>query len=104
MIMNNENSIQNQIEKEAGIVLGNNWQKEFYAYINHLANTNFEKLVYLLYRIDVSEHKITALLNTKSATNAGDLIAAAILERLEEKKVTREQYQQNTDGSAEEKW
>jgi hypothetical protein len=102
--MNECSTSKQQIEKEAGIVLTDNWEKEFYELINHLANTNFEKLVYLLYRIDVNENKITALLNNKSDTNAGDLIAAAILERLEEKKVTRAKYQQSNDGSEEEKW
>ncbi len=97
-------SAKQQIEKEAGIVLSNNWEKEFYEYINHLANTNFEKLVYLLYRIDVSENKITALLNSKHATNAGDLIAKAILDRLEEKRITREKYKPTNNGSNEETW
>lgn len=102
--MQRSHTIKQQIEKEAGIILSNNWEREFYEYINHLADTNFEKLVYLLYRIDVSENKITALLNTKHATNAGDLIAKAILERLEEKRITREKFKPTNNGSNEETW
>ena len=102
--MSNEMIIKEQIEKEVGIVLQQNWQTNFHAYINHLINTDFEKLVFLLYRIDVSEKKIKALLDNTSSSNAGELIAQAIIERLEEKKVSREKYKQSGEISEDEKW
>lgn len=96
--------IKEQIEKEAGIILQDNWQATFHAYINHLINTDFEKLVFLLYRIDVSEKKIKALLDNASSSNAGELIAQAIIERLEEKKASREKYKQTGEIPEDEKW
>ncbi len=102
--MHNNNFIQEQIEKEAGIALHENWQTNFQEYINHLINNDFEKLVFLLYRIDVSEQKIKTLLDNTSALNAGKLIAEAIIERIEEKKVAREKYKQIGEISEEEKW
>jgi hypothetical protein len=102
--MHNNNFIQEQIEKEAGIALQENWQTTFQEYINHLINNDFEKLVFLLYRIDVSEQKIKTLLDNASALNAGELIAEAIIERIEEKKVAREKYKQIGEISEEEKW
>lgn len=77
---------------------------ELTAAINQLINTDFEKLVFLLYRIDVSEQKIKALLNNTTSSNAGELIAQAIIERLEEKKVSREKYKQQGEIAEEEKW
>ncbi len=72
--------------------------------INYLINTDFEKLVFLLYRIDVSELKIKSLLENTSITNAGELIAQAIIARLAEKKTSREKYKQEGEISEEDKW
>jgi hypothetical protein len=72
--------------------------------INYLINTDFEKLVFLLYRIDVSELKIKSLLENTSITNAGELIAQAIIARLAEKKASREKYKQEGEISEEDKW
>lgn len=102
--MSDDMIIKEQIEKEAGIVLQQNWQATFYEYINQLINTDFEKLVFLLYRIDVSEQKIKALLSNTTSSNAGELIAQAIIERLEEKKASRAKYKQEGEISEEEKW
>lgn len=72
--------------------------------INHLINTDFEKLVFLLYRIDVSEQKIKSLIDNAYTTNAGELIANAIIERLAEKKASREKYKQHGEIPEDEKW
>ncbi len=73
--------------------------------INDLIIKDFEKLVFVLYRIDVNEAKIKSLLATKSSTNAAELIADAIIERLHQKKVAKEIYKhQQQTASSEEKW
>ncbi len=72
--------------------------------INHLINADFEKLVFLLYRIDVNEQKIKSLLENTNTTNAGELITKAISERLAEKKASREKYKQEGEISEEDKW
>ncbi len=72
--------------------------------INWLIIHDFEKLVFILYRIDVSEAKIKTLLNKEQSNFAAPVIADAILERLEEKKVSREKYKQDPSASEEEKW
>ena len=79
-------------------------QKELVEFIRYLIQNDFEKLVFLLYRIDVYENKIKNLLNTSSNTNAEELIAQAIMERLEEKRISREKYKTNTSFDEEEKW
>lgn len=92
------------IEKEAGISLPNNWQADFVAYINHLINTDFERLIYLLYRIDVSESKIKNLLEGKHDMNAAELIAQAIIDRQIEKIEARKKFTKQTDIDEQDKW
>lgn len=72
--------------------------------INWLIIHDFEKLVFILYRIDVSEAKIKTLLNKENTNFAAPVIADAILERLAEKKASREMYKQDPPASEEEKW
>jgi hypothetical protein len=73
-------------------------------HINQLLQTNFEQLVNLLYRIDVSEKKLKQLLRDFPKEDAGTIIAALIVERQLEKINSRNRYK--TDGSfdGEEKW
>ncbi|KAF0241499.1 MAG: hypothetical protein Q8K64_10440 [Sediminibacterium sp.] len=73
--------------------------------INELILNDFEKLVFVMYRIDVNEAKIKSLLASKTDTNAAELIADAIIERLQQKKAAKEIYkQQHQAQSSEEKW
>jgi hypothetical protein len=102
--MNELLQIKEQLEKEAGIALPEDWKQTFIAYINHLADTDLEKLLYLLYRIDVNENKIKQLLEGKSGNDAGALIAQAIIERQLEKVESRKKYKQKHDIDEEEKW
>jgi hypothetical protein len=98
-------TIQQDLEKETGLVLTNNFREELAAYINQLINTDFEKLVFLLYRIDVKESAIKQLLALPSSNNAGEIIADAIIKRQLEKVVSRQQYKQPTENiPAEDKW
>jgi hypothetical protein len=74
-------------------------------YINHLIVNNFEQLVSLLYRIDVSEKKLTALLQKPQQAAAGNIIATLIIERQIEKIEARKKYNNtSTTDTTEEKW
>ena len=61
-------------------------------YINHLINTDFEKLVALLYRIDVHEDKLKHFLIDHPNEDAGKIIAALIIERTQQKINFRKQF------------
>jgi N-acetylglucosamine kinase-like BadF-type ATPase len=79
-------------------------QEQLARHINHLINTNFEKLVYYLYRIDVNETKMKQLLQTNH-DNAGEIIAAMIIDRQLQKIKSRKQFSKRDDGIDEEdKW
>lgn len=73
-------------------------------YINHLINKDFEKLVALLYRIDVNEKKLQQFLQTQMDENTAELIADLILQRQLEKIKSRQQYNRGNPFSEEEKW
>ncbi len=55
------------------------------AYVNELIMTNFERLVQLLYRIDVSEEKLKKLLRKNPESDAGIIIADLIIDRQKQK-------------------
>jgi hypothetical protein len=59
--------------------------------VNHLINTDFEKLVQLLYRVDVSESKLKKILQENAGDDAGKLIALLLIERQQEKLASRKQ-------------
>lgn len=73
--------------------------------MNQLIKSDFEKLVSLLYRIDVSEQKLKSLLQQFPGEDAGNIIATLILERQEQKLKTRKLFSQlDNDPDEEEKW
>lgn len=76
--------------------------EELSNYINHLLNTDFEKVVSLLYRIDVDENKIKKLL--ENTTNSSLIIAQAIIERQLQKIKSRQEHRRDNNISEEEKW
>ena len=74
------------------------------AYINDCIQHDFNKLVQLLYRIDVSEEKLKYILQLNPNEDAAKLIAAVIVERLAATKAARARFsttnkidQPNTD-------
>jgi hypothetical protein len=99
-----------QINKELAMeisqqITAEELQNRLAIYINDLIRHHFEKLVSLLYRIDVSEAKIKLLLQDQTDKNAADIIAALIIERQLQKIKSRRQFSQpnNRDTDAE-KW
>lgn len=99
-----------QINKELAIVLpekisAEELQQKLSVHINHLIQHNFEQLVSLLYRIDVSETKIKSLLQNSPGENAGNIIAALIIERQLQKIRSRKQFKSNDENfTGEERW
>ena len=73
------------------------------AYINYLIQNNFEKLVSILYKIDINEDKLRQLLQKNRNENAGKIIAGLIIERQLKKIDTRKNFIKK-DSAGEEKW
>ncbi len=80
-------------------------RKRLAVHINHLIQHDFQKLIFILYRIDVSEKKLKTLLQDNVGEDAGGLIASLLIERQLQKINTRREYRSRaTDEGSEEKW
>lgn len=107
--MNNQELIQ-EINKNLGMVLPQDiavdeLQEKMGEYINELIQNNFDKLIMLLYRIDVSEQKLKQLLQQQPQQDAGKMIARLIIERQLQKIKSRQQFSPRSDDfTSEEKW
>jgi len=75
------------------------------ARVNELIQTDFQKLISILYRLDVSEEKLKRLLKDHPGTDAGLIITELIIERQIEKiKSRREFTRRDKDIDEEDKW
>ncbi len=73
--------------------------------INELIKNNFDRLVQILYRIDISETRLKQVLSNNPNEDAGKIIAALLIERELQKIKSRQQFsQKDGDFSDEEKW
>ena len=98
-----------EVSKELGIILkekDHSFDKQMLAEkIDQLINTDFQKLVSILYRMDVSETKLKQLLNENAGTNAALIITDLMIERQEQKIISRQQFRKKDENiSDEEKW
>jgi len=88
-------------EQDSGNVL----REKLYRFIDHLIETNFEKLVFILYRIDVPEDKLKQLLDRFPMKDAGFIIGNLIINRQLQKIKTRQDMMVPTHDIAEdERW
>ena len=99
----------NEVSKELGITLQEKdypfGKQELADKINELVDTQFQKLVSILYRMDVSETKLKQLLNDNPGTDAGLIIADLMIERQEEKIRSRQQFTKRDENiDDDEKW
>lgn len=67
-------------------------------YVQELIDHDFERLLLVLYRLDVGEIKVKKALDINGAANAAQSIAQLIIDREKEKIETRKKYDnQNSD-------
>lgn len=85
---------------------GSGWQLQFIEAINHLLVNDFNRLVALLYRMDVSEAKIRSQLASRPDTDAARVIAALVIERELRKQQSRRESRRDDINSIsdEERW
>ena len=97
------------IKKEMAIELSDNidlneLKEKLTQHINYLIQHDFERLVAILYRIDINEKKLKELLQRYSDKDSGGIIAQLIIERQLEKIKTRQQFKSGNNISEAEKW
>ncbi len=69
------------------------------SFINELINNDFNALIQLLYRLDVSEKKLKGILKEHQDLDASVLIADLIVERQLQKIVTKKQFKPNENNN-----
>ena len=76
------------------------------AEVDHLLVNNFEKLLWICYRVDVPETDIMDLLDDLNNTEPSKTIAYKLLDRQLEKIETRKKFKQELDDNVDEdlKW
>ena len=67
--------------------------------VEDLINRNFEKLTWILYRIDVDEEKLKNALKQNNPEKAPEVIAELIIERQLQKAKTRQEFEKNKNES-----
>lgn len=73
--------------------------------INDWITQDFKKLLLVLYRLDVSEKKLSQLLAENKGVDAANIIAALIIERIAASKASREKYKMDPSTIPDdEKW
>ena len=98
-----------EVSKELGIIVNENdhsfGKQLLVKKIDELINNDFQKLVLILYRMDVSEVKLKQLLNENVGWNAALIIADLMMERQTEKIRSRQQFNKRDENiSDDEKW
>jgi hypothetical protein len=98
-----------EISKELGVIVNemdHSLGKQILAEkINELITNDFQKLVSILYRMDVSEIKLKQLLNENPGTNSALIITDLMIERQAEKIRSRQQFNKRDENiNDDEKW
>src|SRR5690349_7812692 len=68
-------------------------------HINELIQTDFQKRITILYRIDVSESKLKGLLKHNPEEDAGKIIASLVIKRQLQKIESRKHFSQKSDNA-----
>ena len=73
-------------------------------HINYLIQSDFQKLVAVLYQVDVNEKKLKSLLKVHPDSDAGKIITDLIIERQLQKIKARQEHCRDSTISDEESW
>ena len=82
---------QTGIELPAGISMEQLLEK-LILFINHLIQNDFQRLVFLLYKIDVDEAKLKRILKENAGKDTAEIIADLMIERELQKIETRKLF------------
>ena len=67
-------------------------QDKLFSFINDLIQNDFQRLVAILYKVDVDENKLKRILKEETDKDAAGIIAKLIIEREMDKVETRRKY------------
>lgn len=97
--------ILSDLTSQLSVVEKQDLRQQLIDYINFLLLEDFNRLLQLLYRVDVSEQKLKILLQENPSTDAAILITDLLIARQEEKINQRTRFSQDPGNIPEEdKW
>ena len=103
--MSNDHLLIKEIQSqfELPVVIGDLYQMEqaLAEAINEMILHHYDRLIQLLYRMDINEKKLKTLLQEHPQTDAGRIIAALVIEREQQKIASREASRENRDDAGE---
>ena len=106
--MAQQEEIKSFLTKELGLEIpGNDFeqiQRLLSETVNQLILTDLQRLINLLYRIDISEVRLRQLMKENTDQDAGKIIADLIIERQLEKIKMREKFKPGSDIPENERW
>jgi hypothetical protein len=73
-------------------------------YLNRLLENDFSRLLQILYRVDVDEAKLRRMLHNNTGHDAASIIARLLVEREEQKALSRKTHSANNAADDDEKW
>ncbi|MGZ3940276.1 MAG: hypothetical protein ACXVBK_16000 [Flavisolibacter sp.] len=79
-------------------------KRQLIVHINDLLLNDFNRLVQILYRVDVSEQKLKNLLKDNPQTDAAVIIADLLIERQDQKIKTKQSFRSNDNIASEDRW
>jgi len=104
----NDLQITVDVAKELGVTIPADGSPEIRQlivnFINEMLLTDFEKLISILYRVDINENKLRQVLKENPNTDAGVIIADLIFERQVQKIKSRQEFRRDSTISDEESW
>src|SRR5690606_3449587 len=104
-MVNEQDEIQFILSDRFAITNSEDWFNQFVERIDYLLQTDFPKLVNILYGLDVSETKLAVMLKESPGRDTAEIIARLIIERQTEKIRTRALNTKRDDDIADsEKW
>ena len=99
------NDIENLLVVLDPSAIDSSQREQLAAAINDCILTDFDKLLQILYRLDIDEARLRSLLKEIPGKDAGVIIADLIIDRQAQKIKSRRQFnQRDNDISEEEKW
>lgn len=90
--------------EDTAVVQSPEWYRQLLAQVNDYIVHDFDKLIQLLYRLDVSEEKIREALTQSAGTDAAVLITQLLLQRQLQKLEQRKQHPAPRPTNADEAW
>jgi predicted translin family RNA/ssDNA-binding protein len=92
-------------QKDEVVVAAPAWYTQLKEAVGHLIDKDFDALLQLLYRVDVSEEKLRRLLHEFPAADAAGIITNLLLERqLQKIKSRRDHAQRDESIPDDERW